>query len=225
MLEVRELSKAFGDGGSKLQVLNSVNFGLRAGESLAVLGPSGCGKSTLISCLAGLLNPDSGQIIFEQRDLARLSRDAWTEIRAKKIGVIFQQFHLVGHLNALENVRLPLDLAGIPDAQAEQRAAEALAQVGLSARATHLPSQLSRGESQRVAIARVLVNRPQLILADEPTASLDRVSAKDAVDRLLKITRDAKVGLIMVTHDPEFAALCDRQVKFRDGTLDFGAVN
>lgn len=223
MLEVRNLRKSFGDGGKRLAVLNSVQFSLEAGESLAVLGPSGCGKSTLISCLAGLLRPDSGEIIFESRNLAPLSRDQWTEIRARRIGVIFQQFHLVGHLSALENVRLPLDLAGVPDAEAEARARDALAQVGLSERAGHLPSQLSRGESQRVAIARVLINRPRLILADEPTASLDRASAKDAVDRLLKITRESKVGLIMVTHDPEFAALCDRQVKFRAGQLDFGA--
>ncbi len=219
MLEVNELRKTFGDGPSRLEVLRGVQFNLRIGESLAVLGPSGCGKSTLISCLAGLTPPDSGKILFEGQELQSLARDEWTDLRAKRIGVIFQQFHLIGHLNALENARLPLDLAGLPDDEAQERALNALAQVGLSERATHLPSELSRGESQRVAIARVLINHPHLILADEPTASLDRKSARDVVDRLLKITRESKVALIMVTHDPEFAALCDRSLRFLDGQV------
>jgi putative ABC transport system ATP-binding protein len=221
ILEVRGLQKSYVENsGRRLAVLKGIDFTLSAGVSLAVLGPSGCGKSTLLSCLAGLLVPDAGEIVFGGRAVNELDDDDWARLRAKEIGIIFQQFHLLGHLTALENARLPLDLAGESDKAAHARALEALTEVGLQDRIEHFPAELSRGECQRVAIARVLVNQPSLILADEPTASLDREAGRDIVDRLLTLGRQYNVALVMVTHDTEFAALCDRQVRFASGRLE-----
>lgn len=220
MLEVSALSKSFHDGSGELRILDDLQLRLERGRSIAIMGPSGCGKSTLISCLAGLIRPDRGVIQFDGSDILQLGPDSLTVFRAKNIGIVFQQFHLVPHLTALENVRLPLDLTGIKNPIASEKSLLALNEVGLANRREHFPHQLSRGECQRVAIARVLVTQPQLILADEPTASLDRKSARDVVDRLIRLSREKNASLIIVTHDPEIAELCQSRYRFIDGRLE-----
>lgn len=219
MLEVRDLRKSYVDGTRQLDVLQGLNLSLSAGQSVAVMGPSGCGKSTLISCLAGLTRSDSGSIQLSQTELTKLPVDQMTKVRADEIGIVFQQFHLVPHLTAIENVRLPLDFKGEGGTSAVERAARALDLVGLTRRAEHFPNQLSRGECQRVAIARVLVNTPKLVLADEPTASLDRQTGKDIISLLVDLSRKQNAGLIVVTHDQEMAAACDVRYNFIDGQL------
>lgn len=220
ILHVKDLSKTYRDGQSELPVLKHLSMQLEQGRSLAVMGPSGCGKSTLISCLSGLIRPDGGEIRLQDRDLLKLSADTLTTYRARHIGIIFQQFHLVPHLTALENVRLPLDLNGIKDPEATERSLQALRDVGLANRQNHFPNQLSRGECQRVAIARVLVMKPILILADEPTASLDRATAKDVMARLIALSAQQSASLIIVTHDQEIAELCQSRARFIDGRLE-----
>lgn len=219
MLQVKALTKSYKDGSRSLDVLQNLDLQLNAGQAVAIMGPSGCGKSTLISCLAGLTRSDSGMIHLNNLELTKLSPDQLTKKRAEEIGVVFQQFHLIPHLTALENVRLPLDFKGESSLTAEQKSAHALKLVGLSARADHFPNQMSRGECQRVAIARVLVNAPKLVLADEPTASLDRKTGQEIIKLLVDLSHQQNAGLLVVTHDQEMAAACDTRYHFIDGQL------
>ncbi|MGE0763841.1 MAG: ABC transporter ATP-binding protein [Bdellovibrionales bacterium] len=219
MLQVRDLRKSYRDGDRQIHVLQGLNMQLAAGQCIAIMGPSGCGKSTLISCLAGLSRSDQGSILFSGEELTHLPADQLTQNRAANIGVIFQQFHLIPHLTALENVRLPLDFRNISHTEAHQKAKHALQLVGLDARADHFPNQLSRGECQRVAIARVLVTSPKLVLADEPTASLDRQTGREIIKLLIELSRRQKAGLVIVTHDQEMAAACDQRYHFTEGQL------
>ncbi len=213
VLRIKNLSKNY----DQLQILTGVNLELNAGEVVAVQGPSGCGKSTLISVAAGLDSFNSGEVQVLNVSPQSLSAAEWNSFRAKNIGIIFQQFHLLEHLTAFENIRLPLDLAGLPNADA--LANEALEKVGLKERRNHFQRELSRGECQRVAIARVLVMKPKLILADEPTASLDVKTGKEVSEMIFKLARVEKIAALVVTHDPNIADLCDRTFNMKNGQL------
>lgn len=205
--------------GERLQVLNGISFEVHAGDRLAIMGRSGGGKSTLLGCLAGLDTPDSGRIEVQGQDLAALDPVALNQFRARSIGIVFQQFQLLDHFTALENVRLPLDLAAVNSAEADSRARDCLARVGLQDRHSHFPHQMSRGECQRVAIARVLAMGCPLIFADEPTGSLDAKNGAKVMELLFESAREAKAALVLVTHDPVLASRCDRVLRIEDGRL------
>lgn len=203
----------------RLKVLKGISFEVAAGERLAIMGRSGGGKSTLLGCLSGLDRADSGVVEVLGRDLETMAPAELNGFRARSIGIVFQQFQLLDHFTALENVRLPLDLAGVDVKDADERAAEKLARVGLADRSDHFPDQMSRGECQRVAIARVLAMGCPLVFADEPTGSLDVKTGKLVMDLLFDSLKEAGASLVLVTHDPELAARCDRVLRIEDGLL------
>ena len=217
VLKIRLLSKTYKTNKEDLQILKNINLDIHSGEVIAIQGPSGCGKSTLISVIAGLDTYDAGEIEILGTSMKQLSSMKWNEFRAQNIGIIFQQFHLLEHLTAIENIRLPLDLKAAVDADA--LALAALEKVGLKERAEHFQRELSRGESQRVAIARALVMQPKLILADEPTASLDVKTAREVSEMIFKLARSENIAALIVTHDPSIADLCDRTYLMNDGCL------
>jgi putative ABC transport system ATP-binding protein len=217
-LEVRALHKGYNlPGQARLPVLTDCSFTVARGSSLAITGPSGSGKSTLLALLAGLDRPDSGQILLQDEDLTRMSEAALTRFRSQHIGIIFQQFHLMPHLSAEENVRLPLEIHR--RTSVEERARAMLAQVGLESRANHLPGQLSGGECQRVAIARALVVEPSLLLADEPTGNLDEQTGNTVSDLLFALCSQLTMTLLVVTHNPALAARCQHQRHLEQGRL------
>ncbi len=217
ILSVEGLHKRFETAAGPIDVLQGIDLEVRRGETLAVVGESGSGKSTLLSLLAGLDAATRGRVCVAGRDLGVLGERELAAFRSRELGIVFQQFHLMGGLTALENVRLPLELQGAPEA--EERARAALEQVGLAERSEHLPAQLSGGECQRVAIARALVVEPALLLADEPSGSLDTRTG-DAVDRLLFDLVDRRSAtLVLVTHSERLAAACDRCVRLEGGKL------
>ncbi len=226
VLKVENVSKSFSVPSqsveapqSRLLILNGVSFVVERGESVAVMGPSGGGKSTLLSLLSGLEHPDHGKILVLDREITSMKAAELNEFRARSIGIVFQQFQLLEHFTALENVRLPLDLRGLPAAEADRLAFEKLDRVGLKNRAHHFPDQLSRGECQRVAIARVLAAGAQLIFADEPTGSLDAGNGKVVMDLLFASAREQGAAIVLVTHDPALARRCDRTFKIENGQL------
>lgn len=226
VLTVSDLRKSFPlpahDGAAssgRLEVLSGVSFQLAAGERLAIMGRSGGGKSTLLSCLSGLDRADSGRIEILQADLSALAGAELNGFRARSIGIVFQQFQLLEHFTALENVRLPLDLRAMDPREADRIAREKLQRVGLGERTEHFPQQLSRGECQRVAIARVLAMGCPLVLADEPTGSLDAATGSAVMDLLFESLREAKASLVLVTHDANLAARCDRRLALQDGRV------
>jgi len=217
ILDVRNLCKTF-QGAAQLEpveVLKDLNLQMEAGDTLAILGQSGSGKSTLLSLLAGLDSPSSGHIVLNGQDLNQLSEAQLSTFRARNIGIIFQQFHLMSHLTALENVSLPLDL--LQDANATAKAREALEQVGLGKRREHFPHQLSGGECQRVAIARAMVVRPAILLADEPTGNLDNATGALVSDLIFNLVRDHKMTMLFVTHNEELARRCGRAQRLQNG--------
>ncbi len=217
ILEVDSVHKEFASPAGAIEVLRGVELRVASGETLAVVGESGSGKSTLLSLLAGLDAPTRGSVRVDGADLAALGEADLARFRARRLGIVFQQFHLMGGLTALENVSLPLELQG--ETGADERAREVLAQVGLSPRADHLPSHLSGGECQRVAIARALVVEPALLLADEPSGSLDARTG-DAVNRLLfELVERRGAALVLVTHSERLAAACDRRLSLVGGRL------
>jgi putative ABC transport system ATP-binding protein len=217
LLAVDDVHKSFETPNGRIEVLRGLDLSVDAGETVAVVGESGSGKSTLLSLLAGLDVPTRGSVRIEGQDLAALDEARLSALRARRIGIVFQQFHLMGGLTALENVSLPLELHGERDAEA--RAREALAAVGLADRAAHLPSKLSGGECQRVALARALVVEPALLLADEPSGSLDERTG-DAVNRLLfDLVARRDTALVLVTHSDRLSAACTRQVRLEGGRL------
>ncbi|MBI1845957.1 MAG: ABC transporter ATP-binding protein [Candidatus Rokubacteria bacterium] len=204
-------------GGRSLTILEGVSFAIAAREVVAVAGASGSGKSTLLGLLAGLDRPTAGSIAIDGVEITTLAEDALARLRRDTIGYVFQSFHLIPTLTALENVAVPLELAGA--APVRPRARALLDAVGLADRAAHYPAQLSGGEQQRVAIARAVALRPRLLLADEPTGNLDSSTGGQIIDLLLELHRDFEATLVLVTHDPAIAAVADRILTLRDGRL------
>lgn len=215
-LTVNSLKKSFQQGNQTISVLKNVSFSARAGEVVAILGKSGSGKSTLMGLLGGLDQPDSGSIHIQGKELTTMSSDERITFRGKNVGIVFQSYHLVPHLTALENIQLQLEILNRPDSE---KATWWLSQVGLSDRAGHFPSQLSGGESQRVALARALVHEPSLILADEPSGHLDQETGGSVMDLFFKIVRSTRAACLLVTHDESLAARCDRRLHLQSGIL------
>jgi putative ABC transport system ATP-binding protein len=209
-VKIRNLKKSFGQGETKIEVLKGINLDIEAGEILALTGKSGSGKSTMLSLLAGLDSVDSGDIVIEGNNISQMSEKELANFRATNLGIVFQQFHLISTLTALENVLLPLELLKKPNSM--ELSKSLLEAVGLSHRAHHLPSELSGGECQRVALARALAIRPSLLLADEPSGNLDEETGEKVMDLLFKMVRETKTTLILVTHDPDLAKRCSRVV-------------
>ena len=218
MIELAGVSRTWEVGGRPVHALRGVTLSIAAGEYVAVMGPSGSGKSTLLSLLGGLDRPTEGSYRFEGRDVAALDDDELSRLRRVRIGFVFQSFHLVPRMTALENVALPLVLAGVAPAARLARAAEALESVGLSPRAEHRPDQLSGGERQRVCLARAVVTGPGLLLADEPTGNLDSASGAEIVG-LLERLHSAGRTLLVVTHDANIGARAPRRVRLADGRV------
>ena len=218
VLRTRGLKMEYGQGAGLVRALDAVELDVASGETLAVMGPSGCGKSTLLHLLGGLERPSAGEVWLEGHRIDELSEKALARLRRHSIGFVFQAFHLMDELTAIENVELPALLAGRSPRAARRRAAELLERVGLTDRAGHLPSELSGGERQRVAIARALSNEPLVLLADEPTGNLDSAATLDVL-RLLDSLRAAGQTLLIVTHDSRVAATADRLISMRDGAF------
>lgn len=216
-MQVTQLTRQVTTGDSELTILRDVSFSVAAGESIAVVGASGSGKSTLLGLLAGLDEPTSGSVQINGKNLFELDEDGRAALRAQLLGFVFQSFNLLPAMTALENVMLPLELAGAPDAAVTARAM--LARVGLAERLTHYPKQLSGGEQQRVAIARAFVTRPALLLADEPTGNLDAATGADIIDLMFELNREHGATLILVTHDPELSRRCGRVLQLAGGLL------
>jgi len=205
------------DSTGSLTILHEINFTLQPRESAAIVGASGSGKSTLLSIIAGLDTPSSGRVVLAGTDLFTLDEDARAEVRAQQVGFVFQSFQLLANLSALENVMLPLELMGRHDARAA--ATEMLRRVGLGERLGHYPKVLSGGEQQRVALARAFVVRPAVLLADEPTGSLDFATGETVMALMFELNREAGTTLVLVTHDQAIAARCDRQLHIEAGRL------
>jgi len=218
MVELRNVHLNLESGAGEVNILRGVNLSVGRGESVAVLGPSGSGKSSLLMITAGIERASSGTVVVDGIDFAPLDEDRRAAFRLSRVGIVFQAFHLVPTMTALENVMVPMEIAGARDAS--KRAREALAAVGLDHRGLHYPSQLSGGEQQRVAIARAFAPRPALVLADEPTGNLDGESGRHVADLLFSRVRDAHTTLLLVTHDAELADRCDRIVHMVDGQID-----
>lgn len=217
MMNVINLKKSYGQGASKVEVLKGINLKIEAGETLALVGKSGSGKSTLLSLMAGLDQVDHGEIWIKERCVNKLSEKELTLFRAQNMGIVFQQFHLVSTLTALENVLLPLNLLKNPKAQ--EIALKLIDQVGLSHRSHHLPSELSGGESQRVAIARALSTSPSILFADEPSGNLDEETGVKVMDLLFKMVKETGTTLVLVTHDNDLARQCSRVIHLEHGSL------
>ena len=216
MLEIREISKVYGEGAAQVVAINKISFSVDKGNFVAVMGHSGSGKTTLLNIIGGLDRPSSGEVLLEGKRIDNLDENALVDIRRGKIAYVFQQYHLLPSLTALENVLLPLVFCGA--STQEDKALEILEKVGLGKRTGHKPSQLSGGEQQRVAIARALVGAPSLILADEPTGNMDRRTGKEILGLFTQLHKEGH-GIIMVTHDPEIASLTQEIVVLQDGQI------
>ena len=217
MIEVRGVYKSIRNGSRTVDILKGINIAIPGGQFVAIMGASGSGKSTLLGLLAGLDSPTSGEVLLDGIDISHLDEDKLAEIRGKKLGFVFQSYQLIPTLTALENVLLPHELNAHGDGKPQARSL--LTQVGLGDRMTHYPVQLSGGEQQRVALARAFMLDPPIVLADEPTGNLDSVNGQHVLDLLLGRNRDAHTTLVMVTHDPQVAALANRRIVLRDGTV------
>jgi putative ABC transport system ATP-binding protein len=216
-IQVENLSKRVQDATGELRILQDINFTLQAGGTLAITGASGSGKSTLLGLLAGLDTPTEGTVKLNGVDLFALDEDGRAELRKRQLGFVFQSFQLLGHLNALENVMLPLELRS--DADAKDKAQAMLGRVGLSSRLRHYPKYLSGGEQQRVALARAFITEPPLLFADEPTGSLDAVTGESVIRLMFEMNRERNSTLVLVTHDPAIAALCQQRINIAAGRL------
>jgi putative ABC transport system ATP-binding protein len=222
MIELRAVSKTVTSGTEPLTILHPLTTQIPRGQFLAIVGPSGSGKSTLLGLIAGLDAPTSGSVVIDGVDITALDEDALAKLRGEKIGFVFQFFHLIPSLTAHENVAVPMEIAGVPDAAA--RASRLLEEVGLTGRAHHYPSQLSGGEQQRVALARALANNPPIVLADEPTGNLDSTNGRHIMQLLKDIHQARGTTLVLVTHDAELAGQADARLVMRDGRVVEGLV-
>ena len=218
LIKLKGIERIFHLGDSQVNALRHVDMNIARGEYIAVMGPSGSGKSTLLNLIGLLDRPDAGTYKLEGRDVTTLDPDEQAKVRSERIGFIFQSFHLVPRLTAAANIELPLTLAGVPAAERAKRVTQALKEYGLTDRAHHQPNQLSGGQRQRVAIARATVQRPAVMLADEPTGNLDRATGEEVM-RLLEALNAQGVTLIVVTHDPALGARARRQLKMEDGSI------
>ncbi|MDK2957530.1 MAG: putative transport system ATP-binding protein [Desulfovibrionales bacterium] len=219
MIRLEAIHKSFFLGPVEVEILKGVNMAVDQGEMLAVVGSSGCGKSTLMNILGFLDIPTSGRYFFNGKEAQSLSDRELSTIRNEQIGFVFQQFHLLPRLTALDNVCLPLVYRGVPEAQRRERAREMLERVGMGERAGHRPAELSGGQQQRVAIARALAGAPGLILADEPTGALDTATSKEIIDLFISLNREEGVTQVLITHDPGVAKRCLRAVRMKDGLI------
>jgi len=219
MLKVHSLTKAFGWGSNRLEVLKGIDLEIERGELVALMGPSGCGKSTLLNIIGGLLPADSGSIDLVDFTYGTLGPHKVVDVRRKGVGWIFQDFHLLNHLTALDNVIMALELSGVPSKEATERAEKALEMVDLTDRIHHIPDQLSGGQQQRVAIARAIAGNRPLLLADEPTGNLDIATGNDILALFKRLCNDKEnpISILMVTHDPALASKADRMLLLRDG--------
>jgi putative ABC transport system ATP-binding protein len=217
MIEFAEVSRTVKSGSGSLTNLHPTSFRIAAGRAVAITGPSGSGKSTMMGLMAGLDAPTAGRILLDGAEITTLGEEALARLRGAKVGIVFQFFHLLPSLTALENVLVPMEIAGVRDAPS--RAAALLRDVGLAERGHHLPSQLSGGEQQRVAIARALANDPPIVLADEPTGNLDSATGHQVIELLVAVNRERGRTLVLVTHDPELAGLADEVIMLRDGRI------
>lgn len=219
IIETKDVSKTYVTGPLRVEALKNINLSVDGGEMVAVMGPSGCGKTTLLNCLSGIDEVTSGTVMVEGKDITAMDDDAKTIFRAKRMGFVFQFFNLLPVLTAEENVELPLLLTDEGSKEARSKAQELLTAVGLKDRMTMRPASLSGGERQRVTIARALVNDPALIWADEPTGNLDKKTADEVVGLMRKLNKEHGETFVIVTHDPEVGAQCDRIVHMRDGLI------
>jgi len=216
LLSCASLTKMYASGGRELTVLSNITFAIEAGAFVAILGPSGSGKSTLLGLLAGLDRPTTGSIHLDGVALDGLGEDQRARLRGEKVGFVFQSYHLIPTLTALENVQVPLELRGQP---ARERALELLQRVGLGGRGHHYPAQLSGGEQQRVALARAFAPGPRIVFADEPTGNLDAATGATVIDLLAEMNRSLGTTLVLVTHDPALAARAHRVIRLADGAV------
>jgi putative ABC transport system ATP-binding protein len=209
---------SLGRGAARVHILKDIAVHIGRGEAIGLVGPSGSGKSTLLMVMAGLERPDTGTVVVAGQDLGRLDEDGLARFRGRHVGIVFQSFHLIPTMTALENVAVPLELAGAPDAF--DRAAQELAAVDLSERLGHYPAELSGGEQQRVALARALAPNPAILIADEPTGNLDEATGKQIIELMFAGHSERNTTLVLVTHDTALAARCDRVVRLRSGRIE-----
>jgi putative ABC transport system ATP-binding protein len=218
LIQVRGLTKSIDTGTHRVDILKGIDLDIPKGQFAAIMGPSGSGKSTLLGLLAGLDSPTSGQVVLDGEDITNFTEDEMAQLRGRKIGFVFQSYHLIPTLTAEENVLLPMELAG-QDAGGRERARELLGRVGLKGRFDHYPVQLSGGEQQRVALARAFALRPPILLADEPTGNLDTATGKAVLDLLLALNREQGTTMVLVTHEQPLADRADRRIVLRDGLV------
>lgn len=219
IIEAHGVHKTYRSGRLEVQALRGVDFGVEPGEMVAVMGPSGCGKTTLLNCLSGLDECDSGEVRIEGANLRQMDDRRRTDYRSRRMGFIFQTFNLLPVLTAVENVELPLLVSGVRPAEARRRATAALERVGLGERIHHRPAELSGGQRQRVSIARALVNDPAIVWADEPTGNLDSKTTADVMGLIQQLNTEQQQTFVIVTHDADIGALCNRIVRMNDGQI------
>ncbi len=215
---VENVHLELGSGAARVHVLRGVSVNIGAGEAVGIVGPSGSGKSTLLMVMAGLERPDSGRVVVAGQDFSELDEDALARFRGQNVGIVFQSFHLIQNMTALENVAVPLEIAGHDDAF--ERAQNELKLVGLAERMDHYPAEMSGGEQQRVALARALVVEPAILFADEPTGNLDATTGEQIVELMFDLQAQRGATLVLVTHDLELAARCGRTIALKDGVVD-----
>ena len=224
MIQLQQIERQFRLGEQTVHALSQLNLTIQAGEYVAIMGPSGSGKSTLLNVLGLLDRPDGGHYLLDDIDTAGLGESQLATLRSQSIGFVFQSFHLIPRLCARENIELPLMLAGMHPIERQERVASLLAELGLTNRADHKPSELSGGQRQRVAIGRAMAMSPRLLLADEPTGNLDSHSGDEVIRLLERLNREQGITLVIVTHDPRLGARARRQIQMRDGLIEFDSV-